>query len=218
VLDSDDEWLPHHLATLWPLCAGNDLLAAPAISAATADSDSRVVGWPGRHPLRLNSPAQLLYPENPIPSTALLRKSAVDQVGGYDEELRFGEDIDHYARILEGGNGVVAPVVTSRYHRHPHQTTADKASMLGQRERLVVKLSRRPWADEKVLERAKAVTAWDELRLALKHQDWRRAAGLGGWMATHARAPGALLGLWSWRYRARQAGRQLTLRPVSVRD
>lgn len=218
VLDSDDEWLPHHLATLWPLCAGHDLLAAPAISAATGESDPRLVGWPGRHSLRLNSPAQLLYPENPIPSTALLRRSAIDQVGGYDEELRFGEDLDLYVRILEVGTGVVAPVVTSVYHRHPDQTTVDRASILEQGQRLVVKLSRRPWVDARVLERAKAVASWDELRLALKRRDWLRAAGLGGWMATHPRAPRALLGLWSWRYRARQAGRQLTPHTVAVHE
>jgi glycosyltransferase involved in cell wall biosynthesis len=209
VLDSDDQWLPHHLGTLWPLREGHDLLAAPAISAGWTDPDRRLVGWPGRHPLRLKSPAQLLYPENPIPSTALLRRSAIDRVGGYDEELRFGEDLDLYARILEDGGGVVAPVVTSVYHRHAAQTTADRASTLAQRERLVVKLSQRPWAGKKVLERAEAVTAWDEMRLALKRREWSRAAGRGGWMATHGRAPGALLGLWSWRYRARQAGRQL---------
>jgi glycosyltransferase involved in cell wall biosynthesis len=36
VLDSDDEWLPHHLATLWPLCAVNDLLIRPSSPSARA--------------------------------------------------------------------------------------------------------------------------------------------------------------------------------------
>jgi len=31
VLDSDDEWSPHHLATLWPLREDHDLVAAQAI-------------------------------------------------------------------------------------------------------------------------------------------------------------------------------------------
>ena len=30
-LDADDEWLPHHLATLWPLREGHDLVAGSAI-------------------------------------------------------------------------------------------------------------------------------------------------------------------------------------------
>jgi glycosyltransferase involved in cell wall biosynthesis len=203
VLDSDDEWLPHHLATLWPLRDGHDLVAATAICSPSSGSPSRLAGWPGRGQLLLRSPAQLLYPENPVPSTALLRRTAIERAGGYDEEIWFVEDIDLYVRILEGGSGLVAPTVTCVYHNHPNQATADSAFMLAQREALVARLSARPGADRGALIRARAVTAWDDLRLAMRCGDWSRVLSRGGWMLRHPRAAGGLVGLWTWRYRAR---------------
>jgi glycosyltransferase involved in cell wall biosynthesis len=207
VLDSDDEWLPHHLATLWPLRDGHDLLAAPAVSLAAPGSPSRLGGWPGRRELLLRSPAQLLYPENPVPSTALLRRAAIDRAGGYDEEIWFVEDIDLYVRVLERGSGLVAPTVTCVYHRHPSQATADTAFMLEQRRVLADRVAERPWSDRKLIDRMLAVTTWDALRLAMRQRSVGGCRAPARWLLTHPGAPVALAGLWCWRYRARRAGR-----------
>lgn len=217
VLDSDDEWLPHHLATLWALRDGYDLVAAQAICSPVSGVPNRLAGWPGRRNLILRSPAQLLYPENPIPSTALLRRAAVDRAGGYDEDIWFGEDIELYVRILEEGTGIVAPTVTCLYHQHQLQATADTAFMLRQRRELVDRFAARPWSDRRSLERMVAVRTWDELRLAIRQRSWRRCVDCGRWFLRHPGALSALLGLWGWRYRAREAGRRSQIAPVPAR-
>jgi glycosyltransferase involved in cell wall biosynthesis len=205
VLDSDDEWLPHHLATLWPARHGHDLVAAPALAVGGPGTSHRLSGWPGRHELLLRSPAQLLYPENPVSSTALLRRAAVARAGGYDEAIWFVEDLDLYARILEQGTGVIVPTVTCLYHHGASQATDDIQFMLGQRTGLAERFAQRPWSDRKLIERMRAVTAWDQLRLAIAERSWRSGLEPARWLAAHPFALRALLGLWSWRYRVRHA-------------
>jgi glycosyltransferase involved in cell wall biosynthesis len=208
VLDSDDEWLPHHLATLWPLRDGHDLVAAEAISSAAPGSPSRLAVWPGGRELLLRSPAQLLYPENPVPATALLRRAAIDRAGGYDEDIWFVEDIELYVRILERGTGLVTPTVTCVYHHHPNQATADTAFALAQRRVLADRFARRPWSDRRVIQRMLAVTVWDELRLAISQRSRAGCVEAARWLLARPGTSMALLGLWSSRYRARRAGRR----------
>jgi glycosyltransferase involved in cell wall biosynthesis len=207
ILDSDDEWLPHHLATLWPLRDDHDLLAGMAISPGAPGSPNRLAVWPGRRQRLLRSPAQLLYPENPIPSTALLRRAAIDRAGGYDEDIWFGEDIELYVRILEGGTGLVTPTVTCVYHHHPEQATADTAFALAQRRFLADRFAGRPWSDRRLIERMLAVTTWDELRWAIRQRSSAGCLEAGRWLLGRPQRPLAVLGLWGSRYRARRAGR-----------
>ncbi|MBV9472127.1 MAG: glycosyltransferase family 2 protein [Solirubrobacterales bacterium] len=208
VLDSDDEWLPHHLATLWPLRDGHDLVAGSAIYSSSPEFPSRLAGWPRRRALLLRSPAQLLYPENPIPSTVLLNREAVRRAGGYDEQVWFVEDIDLYARVLERGSGLVAPIVTCVYRHHSGQATADLAYMHAQRRMLVERFAKRRWAKPGVLSRMQAVTEWDSLRLAIRQRSRSDCLRAGAWLAGHPTASLALVGLWSWRFQARRGGRE----------
>src|SRR3954452_2359070 len=55
LLDSDDEWLPGHLAALWAARDGHVLVADAALS--SGDGPERVYGWPGRRERVLRSPA-----------------------------------------------------------------------------------------------------------------------------------------------------------------
>lgn len=208
ILDSDDEWLPHHLATLWPLRDGHDLVAAEAIASAGPGRPSRLAVWPGSRELLLRSPRQLLYPENPVPATALLRRAAIDRAGGYDEDIWFVEDIELYVRILERGTGIVTPTVTCVYHHHPNQATADTAFMLAQRRVLADRFATRPWGERTVIERMLAVTAWDELRLAIRQRSRSDCVAAARWLLARPGTSIALFGLWRSRYQARRAGRR----------
>ena len=68
LLDSDDEWRPHHLETIWPLHAGNVLVAG---TCAGVDADGVVrkpYGVPGPRPRACARP-----PPSRSPRTACRR-------------------------------------------------------------------------------------------------------------------------------------------------
>src|ERR687883_1509018 len=66
LLDCDDEWLPDHLATLWQARDGHVL-----VSGAATDG-SRALGWAGRRPLVLDTPAKAIVPEPMIRTSGVL--------------------------------------------------------------------------------------------------------------------------------------------------
>src|SRR5256714_15007473 len=72
MLDSDDQWLPSHLATRWPLCAEHVLVAGSALWGADAGPSFRYEGLVGRRPVTLPSPPALLYPANTPPLRATM--------------------------------------------------------------------------------------------------------------------------------------------------
>ena len=81
-LDADDEWLPHHLATLWPLREGHDLVAGSAIVWDPAARRARFHGPVRARELAPRSPVALLATENYIAiSAALARTDAVRAAG-----------------------------------------------------------------------------------------------------------------------------------------
>ncbi|WP_375387225.1 glycosyltransferase family 2 protein [uncultured Amnibacterium sp.] len=124
-LDSDDEWEPGHLAALAAAAPGHALVSTAALT-----SDGALIGSQAREPLTLRGPDRLVWPDNPVVTSAVLvdRALALD-VGGFDEALRHSEDLDLWARLLERGPGVVLPEVTVRYRTHPGQVSLDVEAM-----------------------------------------------------------------------------------------
>lgn len=129
--DSDDAWLPGKLAAQvaafdeWPdavACFGRALIVG---------ADGRATGerWaelrPGRH--AGPSLAALLYETNPIPTSSMvLRRAALEEVGGFESPVRVAEDWDLWLRLAAGGGGFVCLDETLvRYRRHPGGLTAD---------------------------------------------------------------------------------------------
>jgi len=110
-LDADDLWFPTALAALVP--AFED----PAVAAACTD----VLVWDERTPwdecprfyerfgCRNGNTAildQLLH-ENFIPnSTCMVRRSTLDQIGGYDEKVLVAPDYDMWLRIVLAGGKI----------------------------------------------------------------------------------------------------------------
>lgn len=193
-LDSDDEWHPGHLAALMAAAPGRALVSTAALS-----TDGALIGSQRRRPLELSSPDRLLWPDNPVVTSAVLvdRTIALD-AGGFDEALRHSEDLDLWARILERGEGVVLPVVTVRYRTHSGQTSLDVEAMRSGAGRLLGRVSA-------ATARAVAVRdQWDRLRAA-----GRRSPRALLWFTTPSRAF-VLVRLLAHRARGRRIAAEAT--------
>src|SRR3954447_2305424 len=81
LLDSDDEWLPGHLAALWPHREGRVVLGSTAVTSA-----DDLWGRERDTPRPLASPADLLRGGNAlVASSVIVRRDPVLSVGGFRE-------------------------------------------------------------------------------------------------------------------------------------
>ncbi|MGI8513243.1 MAG: glycosyltransferase family 2 protein [Solirubrobacteraceae bacterium] len=73
----------------------------------------------------------VLYERNPIPnSSALLRRTPLEQVGGFADSLTHGEDWDLWLRLVAAGEAFVfQPAAGVRYRRHGGGLTADMTAL-----------------------------------------------------------------------------------------
>lgn len=159
LLDCDDYWLPHHLATLWDARAGHVL-----VSAAASDG-TRALGWAGRHPLLLDSPAKAVVPENPIRTSGVVfRRSDALAVGGFRADLPRAQDLDLWLRLLERGTGVALPVVTNVYTLRPGSVSEDRPTGWAAQRSILASYADRPWCTPALRRQRDAALAWDEAR------------------------------------------------------
>jgi len=193
MLDSDDEWLPSHLATLWPLCADHVLVAGSALWCADDGTSFRYEGLVRRRPVTLRSPAALLYPGNYLPlSATMARADVVRRVGAFDPTLRFGADLDLWLRVLEHGQGVMSPTPVVRYRVHAGQVTQDRDGTARAHLGVLHRYEDRPWWSAARVEAWRGAAAWDRLRRELTNR--RRADALRS-AAFAARRPERAAGL-----------------------
>jgi len=205
LLDSDDEWLPHHLATLWPLREGHVLVAGSALRRGDDGSGDRFHGTPTRVPRLLRSPLDLVYPSNLIPASAsMIKRDEILAVGGYREGMHQAADFDLYLRVLERGSGVVAPDVSAIYHVHDGQVSRDRAAMHLSARRVIESYADRPWWSARKLQRRLGVQAWDELRQAAWDGQRRVAVDRACWIARHPQRTAGVVGIWGVRLRERR--------------
>ena len=219
LLDSDDEWLPHHLETLWHSRENHVLVASSALRCADDPARDRFHGAARGRPLVLSSPADVIYPENPVPvSAGMYQRELALEVGGYDERLPHCADLDFLLRCLERGSGLVRPEVGAIYHVHDAQVSSQREEMKAAHTRIACSYADRPWFSRAQVERWRAAVAWDLYRLS---GGVRRAAAV----ARPTRAP-ALVHLWIWRLQvrrrssavARDGGPSLALLPGAPGD
>ncbi|MEA2472642.1 MAG: hypothetical protein QOE06_557 [Thermoleophilaceae bacterium] len=205
LLDSDDEWLEHHLATLWPLRGDHVLLGASSLRCYEDPSRDRFHGPVTRRPMTVTSPSPVLYPGALIPvSTALLQRDVALEVGGFRAHHGVVEDLDLWVRMLERGSALFCPKVTLIYHMHEEQMSGDPAQMQAGHLAVVDAYEGRPWWSPDISVRWSGVAAWDNLRLA-------QARGDRPGMLRHAwaivRNPQRLigaLGMLGWRFMVRR--------------
>ena len=122
-LDADDEWLPDHAQGLLRT------LSVDGVTFAASDAE-RFGSQNGLVPHGLSDGAGLDLPdlfilENPIiQSAVMIRRTAFDAVGGYDEALRYSEDYDLWYRMLDFGRFGYVGATTVRRRMHAGQLTA----------------------------------------------------------------------------------------------
>jgi glycosyltransferase involved in cell wall biosynthesis len=133
--DADDAWEAGKLAA--QLDAFDRFPEAGACfgRAAVVGSDGRPTGesWTSVPEGLHAGPAWAarLYESNPLPtSSVVLRRAALEAVGGFESAVRVAEDWDLWLRLAAAGVGFVcAPRAVVRYRRHPGGLTADVAGL-----------------------------------------------------------------------------------------
>ena len=198
LLDSDDEWLPHHLGRLWAAREAHVLVASSCLRCGDDPAADRFQGAARGRPLRLTSPAQIVFPENPVPvSAVMIRRDVALEAGGYGDQ-RHCADFDLLLRCLERGTGVVLPEVGAIYHVHAEQVSRQREQMKASHTRIACSYADRGWFDRRQVRRWQAAVAWDMWRA---EGGPRRAAALARpWHLS------ALVRLWAWRLQVRRSG------------
>lgn len=195
VLDSDDEWLPWHLANLWERRADHVLVSGASLRCGPDPDADRVHGTAGAGDQLLRSPADLLFPENVVPgSGVMLRRDVVLAVGGYDEHMLRCEDLDLLVRCLERGTGLAARDVSVIYHLHGAQLSSERGEMKAMHSYVAERYRDRPWWSRRQAGRWRVVVAWDA---------YRGGAGVRAAARVLAR-PVAFARLLWWRLRLRR--------------
>jgi glycosyltransferase involved in cell wall biosynthesis len=155
-LDSDDEWLPSHLETLWPHAEGFALITGASRVVNDDTGETTVSGVSRRR--ELATPLPLVYPDNFVSSGGVLvSRAALTAAGGFDESLRFSEDFDLWLRVLSSHRGLALPEPVCVYHRHSGQKTSSAAEARAAQRALLERYRGRPWWSETVYRRRVAL-------------------------------------------------------------
>jgi glycosyltransferase involved in cell wall biosynthesis len=179
LLDSDDEFLPGHLAALWPHRNGHVILGSSAIAVGPDPAHDTLIGRPGWGPEILSSPGKLLRRGNALVATSvMLRKDVAVKVGLFAEDLERAADLDLWLRMLEHGTGYVSSDVTVRYHVHAGQVSGDVLKMCEAHAAVVDAYRDRPWLSRAVGAQSETRLLWDRLRHEMRRG--RRREGLAG--------------------------------------
>lgn len=126
-LDHDDEWLPHKMERQLALLEANP-------SAALCYSANWFHGLDGtRYVVFL--PKEKLWPEirlrNPFPPSAVLvRRAELLASGGFDEQLKGGEDWDLFVRLLAAHQAIATPEPLVNYYEVETSASRDHRMML----------------------------------------------------------------------------------------
>ncbi len=175
-LDSDDEWLPHHLSSVWELRGRHVLVADTALRCGSDPLRYKRHGPLTRGLERLTDPAQLVFPGDRIPmSCTLVKREYLVRAGGF-RPLRRAEDFDMWLRLLERGTALLSPRIGVIYHLHDERLTADEAAARNAHVEVARLYSTRPWFSQNLIERWRGLVAWDRVRHALRHRQFREAA------------------------------------------
>jgi hypothetical protein len=186
LLDDDDEWLPHHLETLWSLTPGSVLVASSCVERVPGSTEHGFHGPLSEGPTTLDSPVPLIHPENLIPaSAAMVHRDTALSVGGFrgilSESSELGasngngssgrelsilgcEDLDMWCRLLSSGRATLSPRVGVIYHTHPGQISGDWEAMHIAHLNVARSFAGAHWWTRGLVERRAGVTAWDRFR------------------------------------------------------
>jgi glycosyltransferase involved in cell wall biosynthesis len=204
LLDHDDEWLPGHLAGLWDLRGRHPLVSNSALACGEDPEQDRFWGSASRRPRVLRSPADLLWPGNPIPaSAAMVRRDAIISVGGFRPPDGV-DDLDLWVRILDRGTAVISPTVGLIYRLHAAQASRNVDGMQAGHLLVARAYADREWWSARLPERCIGVASWDRLQLARSRGDRREAVRQTGRILRRRERVVGVVGLWRARLRLRR--------------
>jgi len=215
LLDSDDEWLPHHLAHLWELSNGHVLVAGSSLDCGTDPAHDRFRGPAHRRPIILRGGDQVVSSGNPIPTSgSLFKRDLALEVGGFRSYRQVVEDYDMWLRLLELGTGICSPRVTVIYHMHDAHLSHETRTMQLATFEAAEAHRERTGGSRTPLRRWEGVVAWDNLRDALRATDRRGAFRWGLRIVAHPQCVAGLVSVWISRYLIRR--RSVLLRAAGV--
>jgi glycosyltransferase involved in cell wall biosynthesis len=208
-LDSDDVWLPGHLAAAMHAAdAGHVLVSAPGLTLPSDLGGARLVGNGRGKPVRLDSPLACLRPENMVATSGtVVSTDTARSAGGFPAGHR-SEDMDLWIRILEQGPGLALAAPGYVYSPEDAHMSSDAAGMREAALTYVAAYRDRAWFDAGAVERMEAQHRWDDLRAALASRNRDLARRHFAWIAVHPRAALAIAELVRYRRGARKAGQQ----------
>ncbi len=208
-LDSDDEWLPHHLAHLWDIRDGHALVGGAAYYLTRDGSGDRFAGPVTRRPMRFASSDRLISTLNFFTTSGcMVRRDAALDAGGFGRWWG-AEDFDLWLRVLEDHTAICSREVTVLYHIHPEQLSGQAERMRAEHRKVVRAHIERTGRSAAMLERWEGTVAWDAFRAATAVGRRREAAGhLRGVVSNPQRIIGVGTQVWL-RTRARRRSSRL---------
>ncbi len=214
LLDSDDEWLPGHLRTVWRARDSHDLVSTSALITTADGRPARVIGTPLRRCRALRAPGDLLYPENiVVASGSLVRRDAVRALGGYDTSLRYAEDFDLWTRLLARGTGISLPDVTVLMSGHDGRKSSHASGPSAAQRRIVARVEAES-GDHVRAQRRLGVRAWDDMRRGMRDGDRALARAAGAAIFDNPQRIVGVLGIWGWRRQMKRRARAFGPRGV----
>jgi Glycosyl transferase family 2 len=188
LLDSDDEWLPHHLAHLWQLRGSHVLVAASALRRAEDPRGDEFHGPISRRPAVLPSADTLMFPGNLIPvSAAMVKRDAALAAGGFVSRKGVVEDLDLWLRVLERGTAICSPRVGLVYHLHDGQMSSQRRTMQLAHIEACEAHRQRTGGSRAPIRRWEGAAAWENMRVAIQGGERRDAVHWASYIAAHPR-------------------------------
>jgi glycosyltransferase involved in cell wall biosynthesis len=117
-LDGDDTYLPNKLQSSYEAIRDNDNIGIVYSDYVEKYPDKALVR------LKQNFNPETLFSHCIISTNSMVRKAAIDRVGGFDETFRYVEDYDLWCRIvLSGYFALRVPEILFIYNSHPNSKT-----------------------------------------------------------------------------------------------
>lgn len=213
-LDADDLWDPDKLETQVALLRVEPEMVAVGCFMRYISSAGKILGETGQIIASVDHQAIQRGELAPFPisSAVVARRSIVEQIGGFDSELREAEDLEFMAQMARQGPIGCVPRVLGSYRIHPESAMARNRAGVNRYARFVrARLAARAAGSD---------LAWDQFRNAYsptlreryreRVESWYRSAALwhGEGRTLRALGYGVLAGIAGPRYTLRRLYRQ----------
>ena len=146
-LDADDFWRPEKIARQEEALAANAQAVASYTRCVKAPGFFAFGPYPPKEVSAADFLLVLWYHSFFPPSSVLVRREVLSKVGGFQEGMGNGEDVEWFVRLLRAGNFVQVEEELTWYRVHAQQFTADafrKLHGFKEARRFMIAAERRP--------------------------------------------------------------------------